>query len=160
MVAHRSAEQGRGPRRGPPRAAARDSPHLAWANGMIDILDLGLNVIAYRVDGRVDSADIDRLFEEIDVRLATGGKFRVYVEVPSISGISLDALLKDVRLGLQRLDVLRRIEKAALVTDNQWLRMAAMIDDRVLRGVHIRVFRLAEQVEARTWIQSDVTKIA
>ncbi len=127
---------------------------------MISILDLGLNVIAYRVEGRVESADIDRVFEEIDVRLATGEKFRVYLEVPSISGISLDALLKDIRLGLQRLDVLRRIEKAALVTDNQWLRMAAKIDDRVLRGVHVRVFRMAQQVEARTWIQSDVTRIA
>lgn len=121
---------------------------------MISILDLGLDVLAYRVDGKVKKADIVRVFEEVDVRLAAEGKFNVYLEVVSIPSISLPGLLKEIRLGFKRLDVLQRVGKAALVTDNDWLRMAARFEDKVLHGIHIRVFRMADQIEAQTWVRT------
>jgi len=121
---------------------------------MISILDLGLDVVAYRVDGRVHSADIERVFQELDVRRAAGEPFRVYVEVVSIPGITLPALLKDLKLGAQRIDTFGRIQKAALVTDNQWIRMAVPFDEKTIRGVEVRVFRLGERDAAQTWIRS------
>jgi hypothetical protein len=121
---------------------------------MISILDLGLDVIAYRVDGKVHSADIERVFQELDVRLASGKPFRVYAEVVSIPGITLPALLKDLKLAAKRLDTIGRLERAALVTDNQWIRMAVPFDDKTIRGVHARVFKLAQKDEAQAWIRS------
>ena len=120
----------------------------------IDLLDLGLDVIAYRVDGKVHSADIERVFQEVDVRLAAGGPMNVYAEVLHIPGMTIPALLKDLKLAAQRLDVLGRIRKAALVTDNKWIRMAVPFDDKVLRGIHVRVFKLAQRDEAQTWIRT------
>jgi hypothetical protein len=120
---------------------------------MISILDLGLEVLAYRVDGKVHSKDIERVFQELDVRLAGAQPFRVYAEVVSIPGITLPALLKDLKLAARRLDTVGRLERAALVTDNQWIRMAVPFDDRVIRGVHIRVFRLDKKDEAQLWIR-------
>ena len=122
---------------------------------MISILDLGLDVLAYRVDGKVHSADIERVFQEVDVRLAAEGSFSVYLEVVSIPGITLPALLKDVKLGAQRLDVIGRVQKAALVTDSHWIRMAVPFDDKTLRGIHVRVFKLAQAQEAQAWIRSE-----
>jgi len=121
---------------------------------MISILDLGLDVIAYRVDGKVHSADVERVFQEVDVRLASGEPFRVYAEVASIPGITLPALLKDLKLAAQRLDNIGKLEKAALVTDNQWIRMAVPFNDKAIRGVQVRVFKLAQADEARVWIRS------
>ena len=121
---------------------------------MISILDLGLDVIAYRVDGKVHSADIERVFQEVDARLASGQPFRVYAEVVSIPGITLPALLKDLKGAAKRLDTIGRLERAALVTDNNWIRMAVPFDDKVMRNVHVRVFRLAQAEEARTWVRS------
>jgi hypothetical protein len=121
---------------------------------MISILDLGLDVIAYRVDGKVHSADIERVFQEVDLRLAAGEPFRVYAEIVSIPGITLPALLKDLKGAAKRLDTLGRLEKAALVTDSQWIRMAVPFDDKIVRGVHVRVFRLAQKDEAQNWVRS------
>ena len=122
---------------------------------MISILDLGLDVLAYSVDGKVHSADIERVFQEVDVRLAAGGRFSVYLEVVSIPGITLPALLKDIKLAAQRVDVLGRVEKAALVTDSKWIRMAVPFDDKTLKGVQIRVFKLKERLAAQTWVRND-----
>ena len=121
---------------------------------MISILDLGLDVIAYSVDGKVHRADIERVFQEVDVRLAAGGKFSVYLEVVSIPGITLPALLKDIKLAAQRIDVLGRVERAALVTDSKWIRMAVPFDDKTMKGVQIRVFNLKDRAKAQTWVRS------
>ena len=120
---------------------------------MISILDLGLDVIAYRVDGKVHSADIERIFQEVDARLASGEPFRVYAEVVSIPGITLPALLKDLKGAAKRLGTIGRLERAALVTDNNWLRMAVPFDDKVIRNVHVRVFKLAQRDDAQAWIR-------
>ena len=121
---------------------------------MITILDLGLDVIAYSVDGKVHSKDIERVFQEVDVRLASGQPFRVYAEVVSIPGITLPALLKDLKSAGKRLSSIGKLEKAALVTDNNWIRMAVPFDDKAIKGVQVRVFKLAQRDEARAWIRS------
>lgn len=121
---------------------------------MISILDLGLDVIAYRVDGKVHSADIERVFQEVDLRRASGQPFRVYAEVVSIPGISLPGLLKELKGVAKRIDTIGKLEKAALVTDNQWIRMAVPFDDKQLKGVQVRVFKLAERDAAQTWIRT------
>lgn len=120
----------------------------------ISILDLGLDVLAYRVDGKVKKADIERVFEEVDVRLAAEGRFSVYAEIVSVPAISLPGLMKDIKMAAKRLPALTRIRKAALVTDNNWIRTAARFEDKVVGGVHIRVFRLSEAAEARIWIRA------
>ena len=120
----------------------------------IQILDLGLNVLAYSVDGKVKKPDIERVFEELDVRIAGGEKFRVYAEVISIPAISLPGLMKEIKGSVQRFDALHLVEKAALVTDNQWLRMGAKAEDKVLKGVHVRIFEMSDQLEAQTWVRT------
>jgi hypothetical protein len=120
---------------------------------MLEVLDLGPHVLAYRVEGKIDRQDIERVFAELDRMLATESKLRVYAEVQSFSGITLDALWQDIRLGIQRLNVIPRIEKAALVTDTGWLRKAATVEDKILRGLELRTFSLDEAVEAQAWLQ-------
>ena len=120
----------------------------------ISIIDLGLDVLAYRVDGKVKKADIERVFDEVDVRLAAEGKFSVYAEVVSIPAISLPGLMKDIKLAAQRLPALTRIRKAALVTDNDWIRMLVPFNDKTVKGVQVRVFKLGEAEAARIWIRA------
>lgn len=121
---------------------------------MLSILDLGPRVLAYHVEGKVEREDVDRVFAEMDRKLASDEKLRVYAEVESMTGVSLDALWQDVRLGIQRWSALSRIDRAALVTDLGWLRRATIWEDRLLRGIHLRTFPLAERDEARAWVRS------
>lgn len=121
---------------------------------MITVLDLGPNVIAYRAEGRLERSDIDRVFEEVDQKLAGGRKVRVYSEVHTFSGISLDGLWQDIRQSIERWKSISSIEKAALVTDVGWLRKAAIWEDRVFFGIEIRTFSLAERVDAEAWVRA------
>lgn len=119
----------------------------------ITILDLGPDIVAMRMDGKTERHDIDAAFAEWDRAIAGGGAFRVYAEVHSFSGISFEALARDVKLGFQRLDTVSRIERAAVVTDIDWMKTATQLQDKAMRSIAIRVFSMAEMEQARSWIQ-------
>lgn len=121
---------------------------------MLSTLELAPDVLAYRVQGGLDRADIESVFAELDRKLASADRIRVYGEVLSLSGMSPAALWQEVRLGLQHAGSISRVERAALVTDLQWLRGAAVWQDQLFRGLSIRTFSLAEQAEARAWVLS------
>lgn len=123
---------------------------------MISILDLQPNVLAYRVEGKLEREDIDRVFVEVDRKLATGQKIRVYAEVHSITGMTLEAIWQDIKLGIQRMNLIARIERAAVVTDIGWLRTAAIWEDKMFGGLQMRTFHLSQQMEAQAWVQSEV----
>ena len=121
---------------------------------MIEVLNLGSSVLAYRIDGTLDRADIERAFTAVDEKLNRLGSVRVYLEVHGVQGITWDALWRDVFLGLQRLNLVPRIEKAVLVTDLEWLRRAASVPDRLIPGLEIQAYPMAEKAEARSWVES------
>lgn len=121
---------------------------------MITMLEIAPSVLAYHVDGKVDAADVERVFEKLDKTLASGDLIRVYAEVHSLAGMSLEGVWTDLRLGTSHMTTLRRITKAALVTDIEWIRRAANLQGLLPVGPEIRIFSLAEQAEARRWIQS------
>ena len=129
---------------------------LSQRAAMISILQLQPNVLAYRVEGKLEREDIDRIFAEVDRKLATGEKIRVYAEVHSITGMTLEAIWQDLKLGMQRMNLISKIERAALVTDLGWLRTAIAFEDKVFGRLPIRAFQLSQQIEAQAWVQSDV----
>lgn len=119
---------------------------------MLTILELGPNILAYRVEGKLDGADIDRAFAAMDQRLAASGKIRVYAEVVSLAGMRANAVWEDFRKSLAHWDVLPRIEKVALVTDIEWLRRAARLEDRIFRRMEMEAYTLDERDDARAWL--------
>jgi hypothetical protein len=119
---------------------------------MISMLEIGPRILAYRAEGRIEREDVDRVIAEVDRQVSSGETFRVYAEVFSISGMSLDALWRDITASAQRWTALFRIDRAALVTDLEWMRGAAGGDRLSFPGMVIRTYPLAEQTEARHWL--------
>ena len=54
---------------------------------------------------------------------------------------------------IERLDTVSRIERAAVVTDIDWMKTATQLQDKAMRSIAIRVFSMAEMEQARSWIQ-------
>lgn len=127
---------------------------LQSVDSMLTLVELGPNILGYHVDGKLDTADVERVFQEVDRTLATSDRIRVYAEVHSLSGLTLNAVWTDLRLTADHLKSISRIEKAALVTDIGWLRTAAGLENRMFGNIQIRVFSIGEQMEARNWITS------
>ena len=120
---------------------------------MLEIVDLGPEVLGYRADGKIEGADVARVFAELDRKLAASDRVRVYAEVVSFSGMTPDALWREIQGSFGRMSTLGKIPRAALVTDIGWIRSAGVLQDRLFSGIEIRTFTLAEAEQARTWIR-------
>jgi hypothetical protein len=121
---------------------------------MLTTLDLGPDVLAYRAEGTLEREDIEQVFAAVDARLASAGRVRVYGELGTFSGLRLDELWQELRLGLERRKPDAGIDRAALVTDLHWLRDSAVWTDPVLRGIEIRTFPTSGRAEAQQWVRA------
>ena len=121
---------------------------------MLTLLNLGAdNVLAYRVEDELTAADVDRVVAALDEKLQEHESLRVYAEVHQLSGVTPQAVWRQIETSLTRLSVVSRIERAALVTYLDWLRRVATAPNPFLRGMETRAFSLSEQHLAQSWVQ-------
>ncbi|PSB08926.1 STAS/SEC14 domain-containing protein [Pleurocapsa sp. CCALA 161] len=106
-------------------------------------------IIALEIDGWIDAEDIDRVTELIEKRLNTDEKLRIYVEVNNFSGMSLGALIKDLKFSLQHL---QDFEKEAIVSDRKWLEGLAALGNTLFSGIEVKHFTPAEKDRALEWV--------
>lgn len=117
---------------------------------MIELLPMDReNVVGYRVSGRVDRADLKPVVSELERLFKFHDRLRVYAEVESFDGITLPALIEDLRFGLRHL---RRFEREAIVSDKQWLARLADIGDKLFPSMEVRHFSWDDKIEALAWI--------
>ena len=108
-------------------------------------------IIGLNIDGSIASEDIDRLAKMMEKRFSQGEKLRVYAEVNNWSGMSLAALIKDLRFSLQHLD---DFEKEAIVSDNKWLEALAALGNTLFSGIEVKHFTFEDKEKALEWIIS------
>ena len=118
---------------------------------MIALLDTAPHVLGYRVCGDVSADDVARLTRALDTKTALLDRINVYAELDHLGRIEPEAMFKDVVYGLRHLGLLRRIDRTAVVTDTDWLKTAARIEDVVL-PFEVRHFPLAERTAALDWV--------
>ncbi len=109
------------------------------------------NVVGLRVDGRIDAADMDRIAAVCRDKLARHRKLRVYVEVPSFEGISMEAFFKDLKIGLSEWN---RYDKEAVVTDEPWLAKVTAATGHLVPGLEVKAFPSVQAAAAKAWIAS------
>jgi len=110
------------------------------------------NVVALIAKGQVTKKDYEQVvIPKVEAALKRHPKIRLYYELGSqFSGIDPGAAWEDTKVGIEHLT---RWERAAVVTDVEWIRH--MINAfRFLMPGHFRVFGTAQTSEARAWILS------
>jgi DeoR/GlpR family transcriptional regulator of sugar metabolism len=119
---------------------------------MIEFLEMEADhIVAVRVDGKVLSSDIDRAMHAIEEKLATHQRVSFVVEINELSGVTPEAILKDLRYGLEQIKNLRRFHRAAVITDIKWIRAAAGVEDLIIPKVEVKAFSQADRDVAITW---------
>lgn len=106
-------------------------------------------IIALKIDGWIDAEDIDRITELIENRLNSGEKLRIYAEVNNFSGMSLGALIKDLRFSLQHL---QDFEKEAIISDRKWLEGLAALGNTLFSGIEVKHFTPDQKDRALEWV--------
>ena len=119
---------------------------------MIAMMDLGTDVIAVQVDGKIERADLNRLSEEIERKAASGGRLRVYAEIGDLSFFNLLGISQDLKSWASRKHLVDLIDKAAVVTDSSLVKQGMQYKDRVPASLDIKLFSSRERDQARQWI--------
>ena len=120
---------------------------------MIGVLDLGPRVLAYSINGKIEKPDIERVIADMDAKVPTAEKVRLYVEVNELSGITPEALFRDLQLGVPRMQYLMRIERLAVVSDSSTVRTFATAQAKLARWFETRVFESGRNAVALAWVQ-------
>jgi hypothetical protein len=111
------------------------------------------NVLAIRGSGQVTARDYETIVAPaVAAILDRHPRFRLLYELGgSVSGFTPGAAWEDLRLGLHHVG---KLEKAALVSDEGWIRAAAHVFGPFL-PCPFRLFENAQKAEAESWIARD-----
>jgi hypothetical protein len=118
---------------------------------MLEILPGPDHLVAVRVGGRIEEADIDQAIAAIDGALERAPRISFYAEVDALEGMTASALAKDVRYGLGMLRKVDRLARAAVVTDEEWVRALARFEAWLIPRIEFRMFGADARAEALSW---------
>lgn len=119
---------------------------------MIQLIPMPMeHVIGIRVSGKMEKADIVKMTRAMEEKLAIYKKINIYVEVESLHGISLDALMADIKFILPHF---RDFDKKAVVSQKHWIEQMVAIGDKWFPRAEIRHFSFDQKDDALRWIQS------
>ncbi|MCB5175846.1 SpoIIAA family protein [Microvirga lenta] len=122
---------------------------------MLEIIPASDQVVAMRASGRIDESDIERSIAAVEAALARQDRIALYAEI-DIAGITPGALTRDIGYGLGKLRELHRFPRAAVVTDQEWVRWIARVEQAILPGVEVRIFPPAEKDAALAWASEPI----
>lgn len=104
---------------------------------------------AYRVEGKLTSADYDMILPELEKLAVNEGKFSVYIELVDFGGwADVQGFLKELKFDASHG---RSIERCALVGDGKLIEWATKLSDMAMPG-EIRFFPHGEENAARAFV--------
>lgn len=113
------------------------------------------HVFAFRREGRLEAADIDRIAKQLDAHLGQHERVSIYAEIEAWEGMSPEALLKDLRYVFGHLGDLYRFYRFAIVTDTEWVHTVVAWENRLLRAAEVQAFASKERAAAREWVAAE-----
>ncbi|MBU8978224.1 STAS/SEC14 domain-containing protein [Lysobacter sp. MMG2] len=118
---------------------------------MIDLLPSPSHVGAYRFSGTLDGADYDRCIADLESRLRLHERIGIYCDMTGFTGITPEAMAKDLRYSLSKFGEYRRFARGAIVTDKEWLARISEFAGHFFPNTEIRAFEPAEHDAALEW---------
>lgn len=125
---------------------------------MIEILDIqNENILGFSFNGEIKKSDIQRVWRVFEEKLESQEKLRFYVEGGDfrLTDISMDALVEDLRLWLKHPGLITKLERAAFVSDQKWLRTLADVEFSLIPTLSGGTFPFEEKQRAMDWLKSD-----
>jgi hypothetical protein len=123
---------------------------------VLTILPAPPHVAAFHFSGTLDGEDYDRCIRQVDVLLAEHARIGLFCDLTGFTGLTAEALGKDLRYALTRFGEYRRFARGAIVTDKHWLGQVSEFAGHFFPHTQIRAFDPSEREAALTWA-ADIT---
>ncbi|SOD54516.1 STAS/SEC14 domain-containing protein [Pseudoxanthomonas wuyuanensis] len=118
---------------------------------MIDLIAAPPYVAAFRFSGKLTGEDYDRCIAEIEARLAEYPRIAILSDMTGMTGLSAEAVGKDLRYALDKFGEYSRFARAAVVTDKGWLGKVSEFSGKFLPKTEVRAFDPGQADAALAW---------
>lgn len=119
---------------------------------MIDSIQLKDHLVTIEVSGTVDRDDWQHVTDLVHEALPQHDRVSVLADLTHMDGFTGGAVYEDTKLGIKNLGWLDHFDKIAVLTDTQWLQRGAQLAQKLIPGVDVRVFDIAETQQAHQWV--------
>jgi hypothetical protein len=122
---------------------------------MLEIKHLADDQIELVVTGKTEKEDVDAAIKALEAAQPESGKLHLIMDLSGFSGMTMEALMSDLRYGITHLNSLDRYGRAAVITDADWMEALVWIEDKVLRRIDIACFEPDERDQALAFINGE-----
>ncbi|RWO46105.1 MAG: STAS/SEC14 domain-containing protein [Mesorhizobium sp.] len=119
---------------------------------VIEVISAPGNVAAFRVAGTVTAEDYDKIIPTIEEKLSEHEEIGIQADLTDLEDMTGDALRRDLQYGLSKLGELHRFQRAAVVSEKQWIKAATEMTGALFPQIEARVFPADEKTQALAWV--------
>lgn len=119
---------------------------------MLTITPLSPRAIEIVAEGHFAAAEVAPALARMAAILDDMPNLDILADVRGSPSISLSAITEELRHLPLLFRIIRQMERAAIVADASWVRIASKIEGAVIPGVHYEVYERHEAAHAREWV--------
>ena len=98
-----------------------------------------------------NKSDINEVIKAVEEKFLQSEQVSIYVEVDTFGGITLDALIADLKFALPNF---KRFSKKAVITEKKWIERWIEIADPLFPSIQVRHFTHEQKAEAIAWLKT------
>lgn len=110
------------------------------------------HVVAIKAGGVVTAEELQHAIDTIEAAKRAHPRVSLLAELDGLRWMTLPALLKDIGYGLTQLGDLDHYHRAAVVTDQEWVKHIAHLEERLFKVVEIGTFAKRDRAAAMAWV--------
>lgn len=110
------------------------------------------HVVAMKAGGTVTAQELQRAIDAIETAKQAHPRVSMVAELDDLRWMTLTALIRDIGYGLTQLGDLEHYYRAAVITDKEWIKHIAHLEERLFRTLEIRTFPRRERDAAMAWV--------
>ena len=121
---------------------------------MFKVIPNGINRLDIEMSGKLNAADMKVALDELVSKSKDIKNGRMLYEIidfhlPSLAAIGIEFSRLPAMLGL-----MRKFDRAAVLTDKAWLKKVSELEGALYPGLEIKAFNISQKAEAETWLSS------
>nr|WP_298378522.1 STAS/SEC14 domain-containing protein [uncultured Halomonas sp.] len=109
------------------------------------------HVVAMRVSGCIDANELQHGIDAIEQAKKSHDKISFYIEVDNLRWMTGTALVRDIGYGLTQFGRMDHFHRIAVVSDQQWMRSVASVQNQLFSSIEVRPFKKEEKETAMQW---------
>jgi len=120
---------------------------------MIELIEIeSSKAIGLRVSGKIEEEDIKLVIDAVNEKFKYEEKLAIYVELVEFGGISMKALIEDIKFAFPNL---KKFTKKAVVSDKSWHETLTEISDKLFPFIELKHFGIEEKEKAKLWVMEN-----